>query len=237
MKATSRAPRIIGRIFKTILALLIVAINTVIVWRVFFSANIPDAISSLTVTEKTQAAYAQHGDGLILQYQDQASVTKGQKDYGYFGAPQVIFIPQAEQVQLVFRYNNSTLKHLAEDYKLPETPDKSGHLFDVTLALTTDLTPENTADNTDPSTLAVTRYRATEAHTLREETQLYTYYRYVFDGVRVDELTVAVFADVYYMQDVQYENEAYGRLCLYSNDQAWLPYELPSADRKKLAQA
>ena len=236
MKATSRAPRIIGRIFKTILVLLVVAINTVIVWRVFFSANIPDALASLTVTDKTQAAYAQHGDELILQYQDQASVTKGKKDYGYFGAPQVIFIPQAEQVQLVFRYNNSTLKHLAEDYQLPDIPDKSGHLFDVTLALTTDLTPENTADNTDPSTLSVTRYRATEAYTLREETQLYTYYRYVFDGVRMDEQTVAVFADVYYVQDVQYENDAYGRLCLYSNDQAWLSYDLPSADRKKLAQ-
>ena len=149
----------------------------------------------------------------------------------------MIFIPQAEQVQLVFRYNNSTLKHLATDYDLPEMPDKSGHLFDVTLAITTDLTPESTADNVDPSTLSVTRYRANDAYTLREETQLYTYYRYVFDGIKMDELTVAVFADVYYVQDVNYENDAYGRLCLYSNDQAWLTYDLPSADRKKLAQA
>lgn len=230
MKSNSRAPRIARRIFKILFTLLILFMNGLIVWRVFFSANIPKELSVITPTEAGSAAYAQYGDELVAQYQDQASITKSQTSYGYFSAPQVVFLPQANQVQLVFRYNNSTLEHLKEDYQLPEIPSKDSELFDVTLIKTTDLTPERTDDNADPAALSTTRYFPSTDKTARATTSLYTYYRFVFDGVSVDDLTVGVFADVYYLADVDYTRNAYGTLCLYWNEDVWLPYALSSGD-------
>ena len=136
----------------------------------------------------------------------------------------------AKQLQVVFRYNNSTLEHLKEDYQLPEIPSKDSELFDVTLLKTTDLTPDNKDDNAIADTLATTRYFPTAEKTTRTTTSLYTYYRFVFDGVSVDDVTVGVFADVYYLADLDYTKKAYGTLCLYWNEDVWIPYVLSSDD-------
>lgn len=237
MKATSRAPRIIGRIVKSLFVLLILAVNAIIVWRILFSDKLPERVDALTPNAALSAAAAQYGDGLILQYQEQATVTKGGRSYGYFGIPEAVFIPEANQVQIVFRYNNSTLKNVARDYGLPDTPDKAAHLFDVTLVRTVDLTPTVSADNADPDFLDTVRYFPTEASVVRDTTKLYTYYRYVFEGVTVDAGTVGVFADVYYVGDVNYEKEAYGTLCLYDREMPWLPYKTDAKDRRALGLA
>ncbi len=234
MKANSRLPRILGRIIKILFTLLIILLNGIIVWRVFFSATIPKDLRDITPTEAGSAAYAQYGSDLVVQNQNQASVTKSETTYGYFSAPQVVFIPQANQVQVVFRYNNSTIEHLKEDYALPELPSKDSELFDVTLSKTTDLTPESMADNEDASKLLLTRYFPTADKTERETTLLYTYYRFVFDNVSVDDLTVGVFLDVYYLSDVDYGKKPYGTLCLYWNEDPWLPYALSAGDKAAL---
>ena len=235
MKSNSRAPRIARFVIKTLFTLLILAVNAIIIWRVFFSATIPEELRYITPTEAGAAAYAQYGNDLTVQNQDQASITKSDTSYGYFAVPQVVFIPQANQVQLVFRYNNSTLEHLQQDYNLADRPDKAAELFDVTLTVTTDLTPNDTTDNTDEAKLAKTRYFPTAAHTERATTSLYTYYRFVFDNVTVDELTVGVFADVYYNADIDYNARAYGTLCLYWNEDVWIAYPLSANDKAALA--
>jgi hypothetical protein len=133
----------------------------------------------------------------------------------------------------VFRYNNSTLRHLAEDYGLAEIPDKAGEYFDVTLLHVTDLTPDTDADNNDPAALSSIRYKPTDVK--RDTTSLYTYYRYVFDGIHVDEQAIShVFLDVYYLNDLNYEKDPYGTLLLYDQLHEWLPYDLTKADKKAL---
>ncbi len=234
MKANSRAPRIIRRVIRFLFILFVLAVNTVLIWRVFFSAAIPAEIKAITPTEELRAVYAQYGEETVLRYQEQATVSKGEASYGYFGVPKVVFIPQASQVQVIFRYNNSTLKHLQQDYSLAELPDKAQTQFDVTLVKTTDLTPDNREDNIVSENLSVTRYTATAVHTERAETSLYTYYRYVFDGVTIEDLTVGMFVDVYYLGDLNYEQKAYGTLCIYDDQSKWLPVELSSADKKAL---
>ena len=229
-----RAPRIIGRLIKLFFTLIILAINAILVWRVFFSAAIPDGIKTLTPNEQLSAAYAQYGDELTLRYQDLATITRAEQNYGYFSVPQCVFIPQANQVQIVFRYNNSTLEHLREDYALEQLPSREETLFDVTLVRTTDLTPENKEDNIkDVTTLAKERYMPTSVE--RDTTTLYTYYRFVFDGITVEELTDGIFVDVYYVGDIHYEQSAYGTLCIYDYLSEWLPYKPSSADKKALA--
>jgi hypothetical protein len=228
--------RVIGRVFKGLVVLLVLAINAILVWRVFFSAQTPKSIAPLQANEALVSAYEAHGDKLTLRYQDQSSITRAEGNYGYFSVTQCVFIPEAEQVQIVVRYNNSTLRHLAEDYGLAEVPSRDATLFDVSLVRTTDLTPENLDDNTDVTKLSVKRYYPSEG-TLRDTTTLYTFYRYVFDGVTVEDVTAGVFADIYYVEDIDYNERAYGTLCLYSSLEEWEPYQLTSADRKALKSA
>ena len=233
MKATSRAPRIAGRIFKHLFSLLIFAICCILLWRVFFSAQIPGNIKTMSPNDTLCAAYDQYGDELILRYQEQSTITRAERNYGYFSVERAVFIPQANQVQIIFRYNNSTIRHLAEDYGLEDLPSKDEELFDVTLVKTTDLTPDNKEDNLLPETLRHDRYFPSET-VVRETTLLYTYYRYTFDGVTVDDLTDGVLIDVYYNQDVDYDQKAYGTLCIYHYESKWLEYNLTSADKKAL---
>lgn len=231
--SSRRTYRLIGRIIKAFFILLIVAVNALLIWRVFFSARIPSAVKGLAANDTLRAAYAENGSDLVLQYQDQASITRAENNAGYFSVVQCVFIPQANQVQVVFRYNNSTLKHLAEDYGLPETPSRDLTLFDVSLVRTTDLTPDNPDDNQDPATLSSERFFPS-ADVTRKQTALYTFIRYTFDGVTVLPDTDGVFFDVYYNEQIDYSASAYGTLCLYDCRDRWLTYKLSSADKQAL---
>ncbi len=228
-----RKQRIAARVIKSMVAGLVIAVNVLIIWRVFFSVKLPDAIDALTPNEALRAAYAERGEALELWYQDQATVTRAEKNSGYFSVPEFVFIPEAKQVQVVFRYNNGTIKSLARDYGLESVPAREAHLFDVTLVRTRDLTPEDKTDNDDPATLASERFFAA-AEPIREQTSLYTYYRYVFEGVTVEDVTAGIFVDIYYLGDIHYEKEAYGTLCIYSPDEERLAVKLTSDDKKAL---
>ncbi len=226
-----RPLRWFAKAVKLSFVLLILLVNGIIIWRVASSGD-PEEISRLLVNDKTLAAYAEHGDDLILRYQEQATITRGENNAGYFSVTQAVFIPEAEQVQIVVRYNNSTLRHLQEDYNLSEVPEKEGEWFEVTLVRTTDLTPEDSTDNAEANKLGRDRYYHSEKQ--RETTALYTYERYLFDGVTVEDLTVGVLVDIYYVNDIDYNKEAYGRLCIYDNESEWLDYDLTRADIKRL---
>lgn len=223
-----------GKIIKISLLCFVAIVNIIILWRVIFSDDIPSKIEPLYPTDTLRAAYAEHGDDLILQYQKhQLTLSYDKGSEGYFGVPQYVFIPQANQVQVVFRYNNSTIKNLATDYNLSEIPSKSDTLFDVTLLKVTDLTPDHADDQNDPNTLEKVRYKPD--YVKRDTTSLYTYYRFVFEGVTIDESAISsVFLDVYYIDDVNYSKSPYGTLRLYDHLHEWTTYELTSADKRAL---
>lgn len=229
MKGYKTARRL-GWLFRTVITLCIVAIIGLLVWRVFFSTSIPKEVRYLQANDRLTATYQASGGNLTFRYQNQASITRAEKNSGYFSVVDCVFIPEAEQVQLVFRYNNSTIQHLANDYALSKIPQKSETLFDVTVVRTTDLTPADKSDNLDPATLAIERIQPTSA--VRAETTLYTYYRLVFDGVTVQADTDGVLLDVYYLGDVDYSKAAYGTLCLCADGDKWLDKALSSKDRQ-----
>jgi len=233
MMSGRRTARIIGTVVKLTAVLLIFSVCGVLIWRMCSSGD-PESMNTLTPNEALCAAYEDNGGELTLRYQYQSTITRGENNAGYFSVTQYVFIPEAKQVQLVFRYNNSTLQYLARDYGLSEIPSKDGTYFDVTLVRTTDLTPENREDNINPATLEKTRYTPSAVYTTRDTSPLYTYYRYVFEGVELEELTLGVFADIYYVEDIDYEKEAYGRLCLYDDRSKWINRALSDADRAAL---
>ncbi len=227
-----RSARITGAIFKALMTLLVFAVIGVVVWRVFLSTKLPKEVRYLQENEILSQAYQETDGNLTFRRQEQSSVTRGANNSGYFSVVDCVFIPEANQVQIVFRYNNSTIRHLADDYGLESIPDKSEELFEVTLLRTTDLTPDDTSDNGDPSTFGKDRIKPTAS--VRAETTLYTYYRYVFDNVTIEDTTDGIYADVYYVGDIDYEKNAYGTLCLYAKGDEWLDYSLSSGDKKAL---
>ena len=228
--ASFRAPRIIGWIVRLLFSLFILSILGILFWRVAISDKIPKAIDTMTPNTNLTEAYEANDGKLTLQYQNLDAISLSPERYGYFAVPSYVFIPEANQVQVVFRYNNSTIVHLAEDYGLGAVPEKSEHLFDVSLVIATDLTPNNHTDDLDENTLSTKRILPS-SEPIREETKLYTFYRYVFDGVSIEDVTNAIHLDVYYVEDIQYDSKPYDTLQLYAPEERWIPYSPSRADR------
>lgn len=238
---------IIKSFFRLLLATLIMLVVGVFVWRFITSAP-PKELTFLTPNEKLVEAYS---DGeLKLITQEQNTITRGEKNYGYFSVADVVFIPEIQQLQILVKYNDSTLKALKNDYAedflalgKKEYPDSYVDWYDVTVVLARDLTPDNKDDNlgTDREAVELTRIKPTEVGGSAHKDR-YSYRRLVFDNVPIDALTLAVYADFYYVGDIAYNNEsfdiytdtAYGTLCLYTFADKSLEVELTKDDIKAI---
>lgn len=225
-----------GHAFHILISLFVTAVCAAMCWRVFISNIPPSEMKRLAANQAITEAYRTQGDALELYTQKQPSVTKGEHNYGYFGVTRCVFIPEAEQIQLTFRYNNSTLKHVKEDYALAEVPPRGVEIFDVSVVRITDTTPGDTSDNVDGSeNLKKERFAPTSR--VIDTTGLYTYILYTFDGVTMTDDTITAYLDVYYNGDVDYGKDAYGTLRLYHAEDPKLPVELSGKERKALENA
>lgn len=224
---------ITGHILRLLATLLVAAVCFFMIWRVFISSNPPSDMKRLAANEPLAAAYRTHGESLYMFTQEQGTVTRGTANSGYFGYTSAVFIPDAAQVQVVFRYNDSTLEHIKEDFGLAEEPPKGEEIFDVTMVKIIDTTPDDKSDNTDGSeNLRKERIAPTSREI--DTTLLYTYVRYTFDGVVMTEDTITAFLDVYYNADINYEAEALGTLRLYHAESPNLRVELSGKEKKAL---
>lgn len=215
---------VIKAFFRFLVGVSVGAVCVVLLWRVITS-SVPKDLTRISMNDAVSEAYAQKGDDLLLYTQEQNSITRNESNYGYFSSCAVLFIPEAEQVQLLIRYNDSTLKALQRDYGLAELPDSSMDWYDVTLVVATDITPENKEDNlvSDPESVLLSRVTPTYVSESQHRGR-YSYRRLVYDGVEFDDLLLAIYADFYYVGDIRYleegfniyTDEAYGTLCLYA---------------------
>jgi hypothetical protein len=181
-------------------------------------------MDGLTLNDKVYAAYEQDGTDLSMFRQNLDMITRTEKNYGYFSITDSVVIPAANQIQITVRYNNSTIRHLAEDYSLSEVPSRDSDLLDVTLLLATDLTPDVTEDNlgNNPESVTLTRVHAVSVDA--DTKNIFNYRRFVFDlgsaELSLSELMdkgllLAVYTDIYYKGDVNYGEPAYGTLCVF----------------------
>ena len=244
MSRASRAWKTMGRIIKLIAALAIAFVFGLLGWRLMADRT-PRSMATLSVNEQTYRAYVENGESLTLLTQEQNTITRGTKNAGYFSVTEDVLIPEANQIQLLFRYNNSTIRALKTDYNLAELPARESELYDVTVLLAIDLTPDDPSDNAGnaPESVRFVRVHASAAP-VTETTQLYNYRRFIFDVGSSGEdlrslldsgLLLAVYADVYYNQDIRYDENPYGALCLYDYKTETETVKLTSRDRKALA--
>lgn len=204
---------------------LILVFGTIIffIWRAFISTAVPSEIKGLAPNDALRKAYEEASAAgqevtVFCQNSQYDTTTVRDKNYSYFTAKDARFIVEANQVQLLFRYNNGTIRHLVEDYGLAETPNRETDLYDVTLYVAYDLTPDDLTDNAsnDPDSVKFVRYHASSSEPA--QTLIYNYRRLTFDGVDTtvtDNPVLAVYVDVYYLGDLNYEAEPYGTICIY----------------------
>lgn len=240
---------VIKGFFRLILVTVILLVVGVFVWR-FATAKPPKELTVLTPNEKLVNLYSE--GNLKLVTQEQSNITRADSSYGYFAVADVVFIPEIQQLQILVKYNDSTLKALKKDYAddfselgEDEYPDSLKDWYDITVVLARDITPDNKDDNygNNRESVELIRIQPTEVSGSTHKGR-YSYRRLVFDDVPLDELTLAVYADFYYVGDIAYNDPdfdiyndtAYGTLCLYAFADKTLDVKLTNADVKSLEQ-
>lgn len=226
----------VGKIIKKTLLyslrLLALFVFVFLMYRVF-SGGAPDSMKSFIWNEKGIEAYNKDSSGFeALYYKHPDNLTKD----GKFSAMNVYFVPSMGQFQITVRYNNSTLKYLAEDYKLEQKPE--GEVFVYRLV-----------DNLGNE--------YTDYEFISDKKNIYNYQRIVFDNVDMNATKVVeeegenvtkkfeyLVLYAYYKEDVVL-SEPYGALTVYDTEHYHEPISLskyvpkdnkPTADLAKSAE-
>ena len=243
--AKSTKSRIIGWAIRLLVGAMILSVVGVLLWRIFSSGD-PSSMTTMQPNDKLYATYQKEGEQLQILHQQHDIIIREGPSKGYFAVTQSEFIPAADQLQITFRYNNSTLKYVAEDYGKEKPLERGRDWFDVTITVAYDLTPDNTADNdiNDPESVRFERYQPTAS--VKDTKNLYNYERLTFDGIDIFDSfdaegnpvmradVLAVYVDVYFNEDVNYEKEPLGTLLiyLYGDERRVLVY---TPDKKDIA--
>ena len=228
------AKRIARKTIRMIGVFIILAINAILLWRVF-TAGDPASMKTLLADASTKAAYERcqaEGEDLSVLYQRFEQTTTATGRYSYFSVTRAYFLPETGQAQLVFRYSNAMLDWLAEDYGLAGTPGRDEDLFDVSLLVEYDDGEGGTYTE---------RYFPDK--TVRDTKFRYNYRQMLFsglscfDGEDFDESVLRVQVCIYYKEDVDFDAEPYGALQIYKKGIYTRTYDLSRRDRKAILSA
>ena len=238
----------IGRLLKFLIFCVILTVIILILWRVF-STGIPKEMKGLDPNDKLKAAYSASvcEDRELYVFNQIHDELSGGKTKGYFGVPEASFIPDANQAQIVFRYNNSTISALAKDYSLPAIPEKTEELFDVSLVLYIGDRPEDQSEEISKDNAEnIKAIRVIpEAEPQKAYSTLYSFYRYTFnfengeEAVDLSELLeseklISVHVEIYYKGDLDYSQNAYGALSVYDYRRENMAVKLTKNEKKAL---
>jgi hypothetical protein len=201
---------ILGHVVRFLFVLLLIGMITVLLWRVVFSQDPPDGFDQISGNDVLREALHTNGKITVLT-QDQVKYTEGADNYAYFNLDYCYFFKEADQVQLLLFYNNSTLEHLAEDRGLAAVPPRGEEIFSLKMTQYLDVTPEDHAKAGENDILTEERVLAPSRCEITTNS-LYTFLRYTFDGVDLDADTVVIYLDMCY------EGENYGTLRLYHRE-------------------
>lgn len=216
---------ILGHMMRALLALAIFAMCGFLVWRVSFSQKPPKEMRILADNAILSAAYEANGGELTVMTQDQIPYTQAaDKNYAYFNLDHCVFIKEADQIQLVLFYNDSTLERLQEELGLAACPPRGEEIFHVKLTQYVDVTPDGGEAQTEQRDFTPT---AAEYGT----NSMYTFVRYTFDGVELEDVdNVVIYLDIFYAE----ESESRGTLRLFHRESMSDERPLDSKERKEI---
>ncbi len=202
---------ILGHVLRGLFVLLIVFVCALLIWRVAFSQKPPKELRLIAPNAVLCDAFAKEDGKLtVLEQPSQVSYTEAEDNQAYFRYDWCVFIEQADQVQLLFFYNNSTLEKIAEEHGLEEELPAGSEVFDVLLTQYIDVTPEGHEGDIVTEKVELT---PSDCDLGSNRNGMYTFLRYTFDGVDLSD-TVVIYLDVFY-EEVE---ESLGTLRLYHNE-------------------
>lgn len=189
------------KMFKKILALgvalCLVALCVALGFRIYIADHYPAESTKMVMTEALAAKYKEAGE--LKAYTQTLRFSYDDNKDGNFFAKEPIFLPDAEHAQITLRYNESTLKKVAEFYKLDSTPALADGLFRYRLCVS----------------LGDGNYEYYDASYMAEYSRyFYRYAKLAFDGV---DFTNAVWMRVEIFYTGEYEGKADGEDCFGMN--------------------
>lgn len=237
------AHHIIGAIFKGLCTLVIVGVVGLLAFNIITMYNIPKSLEPIQANEKLAEAYKENDGKLTMFTQDFGdNITRDEHNNGYFAVVDPVYIEEAEQLQFILRYNNSTIEHLQKDYELPSLPDRGEDLYDVSIVIKYDLTPDNDKDNlaqtgkADEGEGKWEFERILPTDSARDSSSRYNYVKYTFDGVDTENV-IGIDIQIFYKGDIYYQDvyepddkPPYGYLTVYDYRAEKEEYKLTKDD-------
>lgn len=201
------------KLFKALGLAIVLWVALLMSFRIYTVNHYPPAAEGIVATDALKAAYAA---GTLDAETWEARTLYDNNQKSKFFSHQPIYIPSEETLIVTLRYNNSLLAIMAEDFGFTET---SGRDLPLDVSLFAD---------------GHKRIRPTDC-TFTTAFGLYSYRRYVFEGVSADMLN-ALYIDVYYADGADYTVSPYASLELCDTTREPKPYKLTAADKKALTE-
>lgn len=227
--------RILGKTVKYAFWAVIILINGLIFW-LLFSSGTSASMKKLDTDEQLRQIYASYLSASaedvtpFAVYQSEntrRNITDEREDketgfpgnYGYFSLEKEIIMPYARRVQVVFRYNKSTLAALERDWGLGITPDPELDWYDVSLRIV-----KNDGETVRIPSLCVQS----------EIKNRYCYRKLVFKEIPDLDDVDEMYVDIYFVDAADYSSKPYGTLCIYDSEYKLREYKLTKSDLKAL---
>lgn len=174
------------------------------------STGSPEAMKHVVWDDTVTAAYRADPEAFEIWKQDPVAYIT---DDGRFWISDILYLPEAKQLQITVKYNNSTLKYLKEalvNAQVKAYTEENGAAEETLPVITL---PDEPFDYTLLDDLG-NRYPMTSTQSAKK--QNYNYRRLVFDNIEMTE-TSSYYIDAYYVGAVDYTAAPYGSLLAWHN--------------------
>lgn len=182
--------------------------------------GVPEGFDDLRVTNELIDIYNSEGGKDKFIYQSINKFNANKDSYGFFSVNKYVIIDGADQVQMIFKFNKSTLKSVAETYGLDEIDREARDTFQLSLVVKNAI-GEIVPPETDESGFEVVpvdyndERNEGKTYTLERIFPIYSeqivegrynYIKLTFSKVDFDlQRTLAIFLDINYKDDIRYE--------------------------------
>lgn len=235
---------------KALFVLLIIFVYVLLFVRMCSVDDIPDEFKNIYVNDSLKALYnSEKGEEKFI-YQSLTKYNTDKDSYGYFSAASTVLAPDAGQVQVIIKYNVSTLEHVKDDYHLSVSLDRNRtDTFEFSLVVKSAVDPIVKDTSEDAETVDYNNeanYTLERIYPIKTEfltAGRHNYVRCVFSEADLNmERLLGVFCDINYKDDIKYEQVgddgklqgSYASICIYNYTARNKTYKLTDADVEAL---
>lgn len=231
---------------KSLFVLLILFVYVLLFIRMCSVDDIPDEFKNIYVDNSLIELYnSENGEEKFI-YQNLTKYNTDDKTYGHFSTASVMIAPEADQIQVIIKYNVSSLEALKDIYDLSVSIDRNRtDTFEFSLVVKSALEPivedaeegQPIPDYNDESNYKLSRLYPSKTEFLNAGR--YNYIRCVFTDIGFDpQTTIGVFCDINYKDDIKYEQtgddgktlDSYASICVYNYTFKDKTYKFTEAD-------